>query len=79
MFRYYVLVAASILARKAEWLKNACLAAALLIPAVAALHGIVLAVLHDKGEFNWQIYGPLRSYVTGTFSPKSRHLTQAPV
>lgn len=48
--RYYVLVAACVLARKAEWIKNACLAAALLLPAVAAVHGIVLAALHRDGE-----------------------------
>lgn len=48
--RYYILVAACVLARKAEWLRNACLAAALLFPAVAALHGIVLAAVHVKGK-----------------------------
>lgn len=30
---------------------NACLAAALLFPAVAAIHGIVLATLHVDGTF----------------------------
>lgn len=49
--RYYVLILACVLARKAEWIKNACLAAALLLPAVAAVHGIVLAALHRDGEF----------------------------
>lgn len=48
--RYYVLVVACILARKIEWLRNACLAAALLLPAVAALHGIVLAAVHVPGK-----------------------------
>lgn len=37
-------------ARKVEWIRNACLAAVLLFPAVAALHGIVLAVLHVEGK-----------------------------
>ena len=50
--RYYVLVAACVLARKAEWLRNACLAAALLFPAVAAIHGVVLAALHVDGELS---------------------------
>jgi hypothetical protein len=48
--RFYVLVTACILARKYEWLRDACLAAVLLLPAVAALHGIVLAAVHDDGE-----------------------------
>jgi hypothetical protein len=37
--------------KKADWIKNACLAAVLLFPAVAALHGITLAALHVDGEF----------------------------
>lgn len=48
--RYYVLVAACVLARKISWLRNPCLAATLLFPAVAALHGIVLAALHVDGQ-----------------------------
>lgn len=36
--------------KKADWIKNACLAAVLLFPAVAALHGITLAALHVDGE-----------------------------
>lgn len=48
--RYYVLVAACVLAQKKEWLRNACLAGALLFPAVAAFHAIVLAALHNDGE-----------------------------
>lgn len=51
--RYYVLVAACVFARKAEWIRNAGLAAVLLFPAVAALHGIVLATLHREGELNF--------------------------
>jgi NO-binding membrane sensor protein with MHYT domain len=39
--------------KKADWIKNACLAAVLLFPAVAALHGITLAALHVDGEFEW--------------------------
>lgn len=48
--RYYVLIAACVVARKVEWIRNACLAAVLLFPAIAALHGIVLAALHVDGE-----------------------------
>jgi hypothetical protein len=43
-------VTACIVARKYEWLRDACLAAVLLLPAVAALHGIVLAALHREGK-----------------------------
>lgn len=43
-------MAACIFARKAEWIRSACLAAALLFPAVAALHAIVLATLHRNGK-----------------------------
>jgi hypothetical protein len=43
-------MAACIFARKAEWIRSACLAAALLFPAVAALHAIVLATLHRSGK-----------------------------
>ncbi len=48
--RYYVLVAACVLARKTEWLRNACLAAALIFPATAAIHAIVIAALHVDGK-----------------------------
>ncbi|KAH7026597.1 uncharacterized protein B0I36DRAFT_330982 [Microdochium trichocladiopsis] len=54
---YYILVAACVLARKSEWLRNACLAAALIFPAVAALHGITLAALHVDGAVDLDIYG----------------------
>ncbi|KAI0126025.1 hypothetical protein BJ170DRAFT_458380 [Xylariales sp. AK1849] len=54
---YYVLVAACLAARKTEWLKKACLAAALVFPAVAALHGIVLAALHADGAVDMDVYG----------------------
>ncbi|QSZ32101.1 hypothetical protein DSL72_001670 [Monilinia vaccinii-corymbosi] len=54
---YYVLVAACVFLRKQQWLKEACLAAALLFPAVAALHGIVLAALHVNGAVDMDIYG----------------------
>ncbi|KAL9619206.1 MAG: hypothetical protein Q9160_006141 [Pyrenula sp. 1 TL-2023] len=47
---YYVLAATCVFARKAEWLRNACLAATLLFPSVAAIHGIVLAAMHVNGK-----------------------------
>ncbi|KAI1874446.1 hypothetical protein JX265_004654 [Neoarthrinium moseri] len=54
---YYVLVAACLGFRKVNWLKRACLAAALLLPAVAAIHGIVLASLHTDGAVDMDVYG----------------------
>ncbi|KAG5302465.1 hypothetical protein I7I50_03207 [Histoplasma capsulatum G186AR] len=54
---YYVLIAACVFARKTEWLRNACLAAVLLFPAVAALHGVVLAALNLHGAVDMDIYG----------------------
>ncbi|RJE20036.1 hypothetical protein PHISCL_07627 [Aspergillus sclerotialis] len=57
---YYALVATCVFARNSPWLKNACLAAALLFPAVAAIHGIVLAALHVDGAVDMDIYGALQ-------------------
>ncbi|KAL8288155.1 hypothetical protein RB597_000311 [Gaeumannomyces tritici] len=54
---YYTLVATCVLARKARWLRDACIAAALLLPAVAALHGIVLAKMHVDGAVDLDVYG----------------------
>ncbi|KAJ8132412.1 hypothetical protein O1611_g1208 [Lasiodiplodia mahajangana] len=54
---YYILVALSVLARRKEWLKNASLAAALLLPAVAAIHAIVLAAVHVDNAVDMDIYG----------------------
>lgn len=48
--RYYVLVAACVLARNVVWLRKASLAAALLLPATASLHAIVLASMHINGQ-----------------------------
>lgn len=59
---YYVLVAACVLARKAEWLRNACLAAALILPAVAAIHGVALAAMHVDGVY---LLHPKFSHVWG--------------
>ncbi|KAK3904062.1 hypothetical protein C8A05DRAFT_42830 [Staphylotrichum tortipilum] len=54
---YYVFVATCVLARKTVWLRNACLAAALILPAIAAVHGILLASLHRDGAVDMDIYG----------------------
>ncbi|KAE8452223.1 hypothetical protein EG329_001690 [Mollisiaceae sp. DMI_Dod_QoI] len=54
---YYALVAVCVFARKAAWLRSACLAAALLFPAVAALHAIVLAAVHVNGAADMDVYG----------------------
>ncbi|KAI0907378.1 hypothetical protein F4823DRAFT_630380 [Ustulina deusta] len=53
---YYVFVATCVLARRTEWLRNACLAAALLLPAVAAVHAVVLAVVQVTAV-DMDIYG----------------------
>ncbi|AEO63917.1 uncharacterized protein THITE_2109532 [Thermothielavioides terrestris NRRL 8126] len=62
---YYVLVAACVLARKSEWLRNACLAAALVIPATAAIHAIVLAALHVDDAIDMDIYGAFQFCTIG--------------
>ncbi|KAI1268184.1 hypothetical protein F5Y18DRAFT_415625 [Xylariaceae sp. FL1019] len=54
---YYFLVAACVWARNKEWIRDACLAAALLLPAVAAIHAIVLASLHVDDAVDLDIYG----------------------
>ncbi|KAF2820648.1 hypothetical protein CC86DRAFT_304548 [Ophiobolus disseminans] len=54
---YYVLVITCIFARKADWLRNACLAAALVFPAVAAIHGLVLASTHVNGAVDMDVFG----------------------
>lgn len=54
--RYYILLAACVVARNVEWIRNACLAAVLLFPAIAALHAVALAVLHVEGVFTRVIH-----------------------
>lgn len=54
---YYVLVTTCVLARRKEWLRNACLAAALLLPAVAAVHAVMLAAVHVDTAVDMDIYG----------------------
>ncbi|KAH6646108.1 hypothetical protein BKA67DRAFT_583253 [Truncatella angustata] len=62
---YYALVVACLLARKVEWLKKACLAAALLLPAIAAIHGIVLAIVHTDDAVDMDIYGAFQICAIG--------------
>ncbi|PSR84072.1 hypothetical protein BD289DRAFT_461078 [Coniella lustricola] len=62
---YYVLVAACVFGRGSEWLRGACLAAALLLPAVAALHGIVLAAVHVDTAVDMDIYGAFQLCAIG--------------
>ncbi|KAL4769808.1 hypothetical protein BDW60DRAFT_224659 [Aspergillus nidulans var. acristatus] len=84
---YYVLIAACVFARKEEWVRNACLAGALLFPAIAALHGIVLAAVHVDGAIDMDVYGafqlcsigiltaPLTARMSGTyFKDPRRHI-----
>ncbi|KAI1436529.1 hypothetical protein GGR50DRAFT_227279 [Xylaria sp. CBS 124048] len=52
---YYGFVATCVLARRQEWLRNACLAATLLLPSVAAIHAVVLAAVHV--DMDMDIYG----------------------
>lgn len=47
---FYILVAACLIARNNERIKNASLAGVLLFSAVAALHAITLAALHQPGK-----------------------------
>ncbi|EKV19577.1 Transcription factor [Penicillium digitatum] len=74
---YYVLIAACVVARKVEWIRNACLAAVLLFPAVAALHGIVLAVLHVDGAVDMDVYGAFQLCAIGILAaPATVRLSQ---
>ncbi|KAJ4524758.1 hypothetical protein HRR83_000385 [Exophiala dermatitidis] len=54
---YYALIAACVFAQKIVWLRKACVAAALLFPAVAALHGIVLAAVHVDHAVDMDVFG----------------------
>jgi hypothetical protein len=48
--RYYILVAVCLVKNKSELLKQVCLATALIFPAVAAIHAVILAALHNDGR-----------------------------
>ncbi|KAJ5342071.1 hypothetical protein N7541_011195 [Penicillium brevicompactum] len=74
---YYILIAACVVARKVEWIRNACLAAVLLFPAVAALHAIVLAVLHVEGAVDMDVYGAFQLCAIGILTaPATVRLSQ---
>ncbi|KAM0719432.1 hypothetical protein Q7P37_005337 [Cladosporium fusiforme] len=62
---FYVLIAACLIARKNEPIRNACLAGALLLPAVAALHAITLAALHNPDAVDLDIYGAFQLCALG--------------
>ena len=49
---YYGLVAVCIFARRHEWLREPCLAAALLFPALASIHAIIMACFSDSGKYH---------------------------
>ncbi|KAF6840394.1 hypothetical protein CMUS01_03931 [Colletotrichum musicola] len=57
---YYILVVTCVIARKAKWMRAVCLAGALLVPAVAAVHGIILASMHVDNATDMDIYGALQ-------------------
>ena len=74
---YYALVAACVLARRQPWIRDACLAGALLFPAVAALHGIVLAAMHTEGAVDMDIYGAFQLLAIGILTaPPSVRLSR---
>ncbi|KAK0385971.1 hypothetical protein NLU13_7145 [Sarocladium strictum] len=74
---FYVLVTACIVARKYEWLRDACLAAVLLLPAVAALHGIIIAAVHQDGAVDMDIYGAFQLCAIGILAaPVTVRLSQ---
>ncbi|KAL1795293.1 hypothetical protein ACET3X_007109 [Alternaria dauci] len=62
---YYVLVAACVTFRKAEWLRNTCLAAVLILPAISALQALVLASAHTNGGVDMDIYGAFQFCAIG--------------
>ncbi|CZT18993.1 uncharacterized protein RCC_04838 [Ramularia collo-cygni] len=65
---YYVLVAACVFARKADWLRNACVGLALLVPMIAALHGVVLAAVHVPGAVDMDVYGAFQLCAIGVLA-----------
>ncbi|KAI7767174.1 hypothetical protein LZL87_009576 [Fusarium oxysporum] len=62
---YYVLIAACLVARREEWLVNPCLAAALVLPAVASIHGIVLTAMHNPDAVDMDIFGAFQLCAIG--------------
>jgi hypothetical protein len=52
-YLYYGLVVVCIFARRHEWLREPCLAAALLFPALASIHAIIMACYSDSGKYQY--------------------------
>lgn len=50
------------------WLRNACVGLSLLLPALAALHGIVLAAVHIDGAVDMDIYGAFQMESIGVLT-----------
>ena len=50
-YLYYGLVAVSIFAQRQEWLRELCLAAALLFPTLASIHVIIMACYSESGKY----------------------------
>ncbi|KND94217.1 hypothetical protein TOPH_00820 [Tolypocladium ophioglossoides CBS 100239] len=61
---FYFLVLACVLARNVKWIRGGCLATALTMSAVAAIHGIVLAAVHSE-TIDMDIYGALQFCAIG--------------
>ena len=51
-YLYYGLVAVCIFGQRQEWLREPCLAAALLFPALASIHAIIMACYSDSGKYH---------------------------
>jgi hypothetical protein len=51
-YLYYGLIAVCIFARRHQWLREPCLVAALLLPALVNVHAIVLACYSDSGKYH---------------------------
>ncbi|SMQ48058.1 unnamed protein product [Zymoseptoria tritici ST99CH_3D7] len=65
---YYILICTCVFARKADWLRNACVGLALLLPVTAALHGIVLSAVHTDGAVDMDVYGAFQLCAIGVLA-----------
>lgn len=75
---YYILVVACVFARKQEWLRKVCLIATLVFPAIAAVHSIALAVLHDDGVVDMDVFGAFQLCAIGILAaPVTVRLSQS--
>ncbi|EIN06425.1 hypothetical protein PUNSTDRAFT_45936 [Punctularia strigosozonata HHB-11173 SS5] len=62
---YYALILVCIFAQKSEWLRSASVAAALLLPAIASFHAIVLAAFSHRGFVDLDAFGALQFIALG--------------